>query len=272
MGNNIVKTDKLNIVVIGLKNSGKTTLLNKLIGTNILPTNKETNNNIIISNTNERSVFLLNKVPYQNHLYHEEEQIQKIILELPNSTINRDIVIQTKIKCLNDNNLSNINFYDTIGLSETKSDAGLLVQEIARNASLLLYVINLYDIDKPIIYKHYNILKKYKIKVCLVITHCDKFEYDIYLDTTSKIKNKIINNYILHDINLVKDNTNIIVMNEDSDNFMQLKSIINNLKSDIEITNLNKRLTSMEDAENARFYSGMFGIGIDIVSSIIKKR
>lgn len=60
-------------------------------------------------------------------------------------------------------------------------------------------------------------MKKYKIKVCLVIPPCD-----IYSETSIEIKNKIIKYYTLHNINLIKDNTNIIVMNDDVDNFMQL--------------------------------------------------
>lgn len=250
--NNIVK-----IGVVGLKKSGKSTLLNKLIGQDILSTNNETNNNILIKNS-----ILENPELISNNMILAQGK-DNICSTLSNNNIDNILVLKMKLKSLD----SNIQFYDTLGLERQKSHKGRIVMDIVRNCEVILYVLNFQDIIYEAVFTQYELLKKYKKTIYIIVTHIDLFVNNELFNSDMKIKNTVVQKFSDKGISLNIDS--IILLNllaENNDNFMLLVSIINNLKMELENIKLKKQLESVEYYQNDQIISGV----VNIITSIAK--
>jgi GTPase Era involved in 16S rRNA processing len=270
--NNTIK-----IGVIGLEKSGKSTLLNKLIGQDILLTsdkqNKEqvTNINVLIKNTMSNKPELL-----ANNMI-VAEGIDDISIAIRNINQNADnndnlLILKTNIKSLYDVNSLTIEFYDTLGLERTKSSKGAIVMNIVTKCEVILYVLNFQDLIYNAIFRQYELLKKYKKRVYIIVTHPDLFVNNELFNSNMKIKNTVISKYMEEGIKLNPDD--IIPLNlleTNNDNFQSLVNIINNVKIELENTKLKERLDKVEDYQNGQIIGGIFGLGIDLISNIAKR-
>jgi len=270
--NNTIK-----IGVIGLEKSGKSTLLNKLIGQDILLTsdrqNKEqnTNINVLIKNTmSEKPELLANNMIVAEGI----DDVSNAIRNINQNTDNNDnlLILRTKIKSLHDINSTTIEFYDTLGLERTKSTKGKIVMNIVTKCEVILYVLNFQDLIYNAIFRQYELLKKYKKRVYVIVTHPDLFVNNESFNSNMKIKNTVLSKYIGEGIKLNPDDIiplNLLEMN--NDNFQSLVNIINNVKIELENTKLKERLERVEDYQNGQIMGGIFGLGIDLISNIAKR-
>ena len=270
--NNTIK-----IGVIGLEKSGKSTLLNKLIGQDILLTsdrqNKEqnTNINVLIKNTmSEKPELLANNMIVAEGI----DDVSNAIRNINQNTDNNDnlLILRTKIKSLHDINSTTIEFYDTLGLERTKSTKGKIVMNIVTKCEVILYVLNFQDLIYNAIFRQYELLKKYKKRVYVIVTHPDLFVNNESFNSNMKIKNTVLSKYIGEGIKLNPDDIiplNLLEMN--NDNFQSLVNIINNVKIELENTKLKERLERVEDYQNGQIMGGIFGLGVDLISNIAKR-
>jgi GTPase Era involved in 16S rRNA processing len=269
--NNTIK-----IGVIGLEKSGKSTLLNKLIGQDILPTsdkqkNQVTNVNILIKNTmsNKPQLFANNMIVADGI-----SDICYAIQNINNNTHNNDnlLILKTNIKSLYDINSTTIDFYDTLGLEKQKSIKGKVVMDIVINCDVVLYILNFQDVIYNAIFRHYELLKKYKKKVYIIVTHIDLFVDNELFNSNIKIKNTVLDKYMEKGIKLNLDDIiplNLLEMM--NDNFKSLINIINNVKIELENIKLKNRLESLEDYKNAEIISNIFNVSTEIISNIVKR-
>lgn len=130
--NNVIKFG-----VVGLENSGKSTLLNKLIGHDILQTSdkrkegQKTNINILIKNTMlEKPELIANNMIVAEGI----DDVFNAIQNINNSTdiLDNLMILKTKIKSVDNINYNTIQFYDTLGLEKQKSIKGCIVMDIAK--------------------------------------------------------------------------------------------------------------------------------------------
>jgi GTPase Era involved in 16S rRNA processing len=270
--NNTIK-----IGVIGLEKSGKSTLLNKLIGQDILLTsdrqNKEqnTNINVLIKNTmSEKPELLANNMIVAEGI----DDVSNAIRNINQNTDNNDnlLILRTKIKSLHDINSTTIEFYDTLGLERTKSTKGKIVMNIVTKCEVILYVLNFQDLIYNAIFRQYELLKKYKKRVYVIVTHPDLFVNNESFNSNMKIKNTVLSKYIGEGIKLNPDD--IIPLNlleTNNDNFQSFVNIINNVKIELENTKLKERLERVEDYQNGQIIGDIFGIGVNLISNIAKR-
>ena len=270
--NNTIK-----IGVIGLEKSGKLTLLNKLIGQDILlitdKQNKEqvTNINVLVKNTiSNKPELLANNMIVAEGIV----DVSTAIKNINQNTDNNDnlLILKTKIKSLYDVNSTTMHFYDTLGLERKKSVKGAIVMNIVIKCEVILYVLNFQDIIYNTIFKQYELLKKYKKRVYVIVTHPDLFVNNELFNSNMKIKNTVLTKYMEEGIRLNLDD--IIPLNlleTNNDNFQSLVNIINNVKIELENTNLKERLEKVEDYQNYQIMGNIFEIGVDIISNISKR-
>lgn len=269
--------DTKKIGVIGLEKSGKSTLLNKLIGQDILLISDKrredqvTNINVLIKNTvSDKPELLANNIIVAEG----KEDVCNAIYNINHNANNNDnlLILTTKIKSLYDINLTTIEFYDTLGLERTKSIKGKIVMDIVMKCEVILYVLNFQDLIYDAIFRQYELLKKHKKRVYIIVTHPDLFVNNESFNSNMKIKNTVLGKYMEQGIKLNPDDImpfNLLEMN--NDNFKSLVNIINNVKIELENTKLKKRLESVEDYQNSQIIGNIFGAGINLISSIAKR-
>jgi len=238
-----------NICLVGLANSGKTTLLNKIIGKNILPSRK-TQVNFYVENTFDENAINLN---------------------LDNQTDPRDIInIKTPIAGLYEANKITTKFYDTICLELQKSNNGRIVLDICMNCDIILYVLNFKDIIRKQIFRHYEILSKNK-KVILIITQIDKLAENPLFDNKEKVRNFVFEKYKENNIKLnLCEIIPVNLLDNMKDNFNEVINIVNKTKRDVENIILRKKVKELDDIRDAENFSSFLGAGIDIITSLFK--
>ena len=286
--------DTIKIGVIGLEKCGKSTLLNKLIGQDILLTSDKrkdqvTNINVLIKNTlSDKPELLANNMIVAEG----KEDVCNAIYNINHNANNNNnlLILKTKIKSLYDINSTTIEFYDTLGLERTKSIKGKtdeqrssvsiptevgrkIVMDIVTKCEVILYVLNFQNLIYDAIFRQYELLKKYKKIVYIIVTHPDLFVNNELFNSNIKIKNTVLSKYMEEGIKLNPDD--IIILNllemTNNDNFQSLVNIINNVKIELENTKLKKRLESVEDYQNGQIMGNIFGISIDLISNIAKR-
>jgi len=241
-----------NICLIGLSNSGKTTLLNKIIGKDILPSGK-THVNFYVENTFDEKAINLNLDNY-------------------NDNDPRDIInIKTPIVGLYEANKITTKFYDTVCLELEKSNNGRIVQDICMNCDFILYVLNFKDIIRKQIFRHYEILSKNNKKVVLVITHIDKLAHNPLFDNKEKVRKYVFEKYKENNIKLnLCEIIPVNLLDNMKDNFYEILNIVNKTKRDVENIVLRKKVKELDDIRDAENFSNFLGAGISIISSIFK--
>jgi len=202
------------------------------------------------------------------------DDVSNAIRNINQNTDNNDnlLILRTKIKSLHDINSTTIEFYDTLGLERTKSTKGKIVMNIVTKCEVILYVLNFQDLIYNAIFRQYKLLKKYKKRVYVIVTHPDLFVNNESFNSNMKIKNTVLSKYIGEGIKLNPDDIiplNLLEMN--NDNFQSLVNIINNVKIELENTKLKERLERVEDYQNGQIMGGIFGLGIDLISNIAKR-
>jgi hypothetical protein len=137
---------------------------------------------------------------------------------------------------------------------------------------VVLYILNFQDVIYNAIFKHYELLKKYKKKVYIIVTHIDLFVDNELFNSNIKIKNTVLDKYMDKGIKLNLDDIiplNLLEMM--NDNFKSLINIINNVKIELENIKLKNRLESLEDYKNAEIISNIFNVSTEIISNIVKR-
>lgn len=265
--NNTIK-----IGVIGLEKCGKSTLLNKIIGQDIISTPCGQSTNILIKNTLlKNSELIANNIIVAEDIKNINNVFKNITFYADNSDI---LTLNTKIKSLYDINSNTIQFYDTIGLELVKNSKGKIVTDIVMKCDVILYVLNFQDLVYDVIFRHYKLLKKHNKKVYIIVTHIDLFVNNIEYNSNMKIKNMILNKYIENDIKLNPNDIiplNLLGINDIDGSFETLVNIINNLKIELENMKLKRRLDDVEFFQNGQIVNGLFGAGVSIISSIVKR-
>jgi GTPase Era involved in 16S rRNA processing len=265
--NNTIK-----IGVIGLEKYGKSTLLTKLIGQDIILTSCNQSTNILITNTMSKNPELISHNTIIGQGVDDiNDAFKKITLYAENSDI---LTLKTKIKSLYDINSNTIQFYDTIGLELVKNSKGKIVTDIVMKCEVILYVLNFQDLVYDVIFRHYKLLKKHNKKVYIIVTHIDLFAKNAEYNSNMKIKNMILNKYMENDIKLNPDDIiplNLFGIDDNDGSFATLVNIINNLKIELENMKLKRRLDDVEFFQNGQIVNGLFGAGVSIISSIVKR-
>ena len=164
MGNNH-SNDILNICVVGLVNSGKTTLINKIIGNVTQDNYHPTNVNLMISNNNmDESELLTNNIIVSDNMTNINNAIKNMNYYAVDNMYNGQklLTLKTPLKSLYYINSDSTIFYDTCGLELTKSDKGKNVLEITKKCNVILYVLKFNGLTKlnPVVFKHYKLFKK----------------------------------------------------------------------------------------------------------------
>lgn len=143
--------------------------------------------------------------------------------------------------------------------------------DIAKKCKVILYVLNFQDIIYKAIFRQYLLLKKHKKLIYIIVTHIDLFSDNELFNSNMKIKNTLIQKFTEHGIILNLDS--IIPLNlleQNNDNFMLLVKIIHNIKIDFENKKLEKWQADVENYQTAEIAGGLLGVGIDIISSIVR--
>ena len=241
-----------NICIIGLSNCGKTTLLNKIIGKNILPI-KKTKVNLYIENSFDAN----------------SEDILKNLEEANNPY---DIInIKTNIEGLYEANKRTTKFYDTICLELEVSENGKIVKNITQNCDFIIYVLNFKDIIRKQIFKHYEILNRDNKKVVLVVTNIDKFIHNNLFNTKEKIKNYVYEKYKENNLKLnLCEIIPVNLLDDSKDNFSEIINIANKTKKDVENIILRKKLKDLENYRDGEIFGKFMSAGIDILGSIFR--
>jgi len=255
MGNN-QSNDILNICVVGLVNSGKTTLINKIIGNVPQDNYHPTNVNIMISNNSmDESELITNNIIVSDNITNINNAIKNMNYYAVDNMYNGQklIALKTPLKLLYYINSDSTIFYDTCGLELTESNKGKNVLEITKKCNVILYVLKFNGLAKlnPVVFKHYKLFKKYNKKVYIIVTHID-----LYNIPNMNIKNSILQNYLAGGINIEPDEIILFNLLEHTNhNFISyINKII--LKSKMDFGKINvSTVQKMKVYNNNNYYS-----------------
>lgn len=165
---------KINVCIVGAKNTGKSTFINAIINRKLLPVSNYSSDIIYINNIQNGHVS-----EEYVEIFYEDEKITLNINELPNLTLDENKI--QKINIFIKLNFENVSFIDTppLSLSEDK------IQKIAEDSDIIIYLLDCRQCPRK---EDFNIFRKYKNhlqKFIFIVNKVEQFEDDEIEDSIS---------------------------------------------------------------------------------------
>lgn len=227
------------ISIIGNTNAGKSSLLNLLIGENLLPVNYKAQTSkplkIIHTNSNKNELFI-NNTKITMDIKEELNNIDKHMRNNEDSHFNSSrLMLKTGVKLLSQNNLDldAIEIYDMPGFSENKNFPDEETKNIIEKSKLILFMIDISrqdDIEIKINYMKILELNKNIILVANQIDKCDDSLDSIKKDIFSSFRKSgiILNMDRIIPISAKNDKNINVILNELGNEIRLSKNYVSN--------------------------------------------